>query len=276
MRHIHYLDSADLVYINNAKAACSTIKATLWAAHDRATGVRTYTGDSYTGTNPFIRGWPAIEHINEHTKVFSVVRNPYRRLLSAYLDKILPAQPHDRHWKAFVSRYQWERSSPPTFEQALACYASDDPSRINAHFRLQTENIMTGWIAHDHIGYVEDLAATVSILSGWMPNIHLTNESAHATGASGLLDDFLSRKAQDIILDGWADDFETFGYSPNPEMQTAQTPEIKPPNPALFEAIERTKAGSAPEGYWQSIEPGFKAEVDQYLAAGGQELESLE
>ena len=89
------------IYINNYKCGCSTVRQTLWAA-EHAQGVASAPGAIHEQPD----SWPWVddperwEH-SEHAFVFTLVRNPYVRVLSAYLDKIRePAI-----WGPFTARH---------------------------------------------------------------------------------------------------------------------------------------------------------------------------
>ena len=75
------------IYINNHKCGCSTVRQTLWAA-EHALGLASAPGSIHAEPD----SWPWVddpqrwEH-SEQSFVFTFVRNPYVRVLSAYLDE---------------------------------------------------------------------------------------------------------------------------------------------------------------------------------------------
>lgn len=96
MAHIHFCAPLGLVYMMNPKAACSTIKQSLWKRCDTINDTATYPGHPHHDRNraPFNYAIYPADILPAHAAdfhramIFTTVRNPYARMLSAYLEKI--------------------------------------------------------------------------------------------------------------------------------------------------------------------------------------------
>ena len=77
------------IYVQNWKCGCSTIKSTLWAAeHANGTAVAPGHPHQRIADYPFVND-PGRWDGAGREFVFTFVRNPFARMLSAYLNKIV-------------------------------------------------------------------------------------------------------------------------------------------------------------------------------------------
>lgn len=218
-----------LLYVSNAKAACSTIKRSIWHATSPDTLEKTSNvHDRKEG--PFVESPFAVRELTfpaDRLAKFSVVRNPYSKFVSAYRNKIDKRNWANHAWVYISKRYGFPADACPSMETLLRCIADDDPYWVEAHFACQTVNLSVGLINLDFIGQMERMEDVETFLTAH--DVPLMSDRKHATKA-GAIEDFttvLSRQEIDLIGEIYADDFATFHYSLDPR-QTAPTAMIEP------------------------------------------------
>ncbi len=219
---IHCHPVLPVVYINNPKAACSTVKASLWSYFDEKTGRQTYApGRSIhmKSGEPFLSNL-LDEARRERKKMvqkpfFSIARNPYSRLLSAYYHKILAGDPPVLDWfceRFFMRREKISGENIPLslFLKMLNC---DDPLLLNAHFRPQSVNLMLPYANLDFLGHVENMTATKDFLS----DHGITPVTANVS-APNYLDGVIRQMdatCANLLRSLYQSDFTGLGYDPN-------------------------------------------------------------
>ncbi len=215
-------EALPLVYVNNPKAACSTIKASLWGY--------------YTGTTPphgkqihLKNGEPFIEDLSSlpysqisallQKPIFSMVRNPYTRILSSYRFKVVG--PDENMKRYFCDRYflkydQLNEDNLP-FQDFLKIIAFDHPGLLNPHFREQSINLLIPFLPYNFIGCLENRDALTNFLQTHNVTTHLQNITVEQTEAPSI-SCYLTPSACSLIKTIFANDFATFGYSRNPDL----------------------------------------------------------
>lgn len=229
MRSLYLHSTQPLLYVSNAKVACSTFKKSIWQStspesfdktskpHDRIRG-------------PFVPNLRQIAQNNmarlREASIFTVVRNPYSRFLSAYQDKIL-RDPRDPHvWKALQTRYGFKGSARPSIQKILHCLRADDPHFVDQHFSPQALNLSWGAIDYDFVGHLENMQPTADFLAGHGITIH--SFTKHQTGAENKVQEALAPADVTLIQQLFEEDFEIFGYDLDPG-QLAPKAALTPP-----------------------------------------------
>jgi hypothetical protein len=219
VQRTHYLPDLRLVYLNNPKVGCSTIKRALWIAADRMRGVETFAGRSHVrADSPFSKSVADLRADDSFltfcsATFFSVVRNPYARALSAYLDKIqTPSDPHV--WMPFTRRYGIDISARLSFSEFLSVIRSDDPIGVNEHFCPQTVNLLQPIIPIDFVGRLEEMDSTARFLSE--KGIPMEEHAPHRTNAAERIASFYGRDEIRAVQRFFSADFEIYGYSEDP------------------------------------------------------------
>lgn len=205
------------VYVKNAKAGTSTVL--LWLH-------RIHTGDHGFTPEGNIHGEHRLPLPAEvgYAKVarmlageafrFTFVRDPIRRVESAYLDKIVWAR-HDRRWRR--TRLQHLLGLPedpaqvPTFDEFVAALEAEEPLEMDPHWRPQHLNLMHPLVTYDLIGRVETFADDLARVREAVGLPAVPVEAQNASGRrAGLFDGRpdLLRRVQEI----YARDFELYGY----------------------------------------------------------------
>jgi tetratricopeptide (TPR) repeat protein len=97
---------------------------------------------------------------------FTVVRNPYTRLQSAWKDKVLPCAPGYEYFYHNIKGRLPEASDPRsfiTFPQFVAAIAQHDLRVCDHHWRLQVEHLFHNSMNFNHIGRTEALFESVNL-----------------------------------------------------------------------------------------------------------------
>ncbi len=207
------------LYLRNQKCA-STLTVQLlyaWGA-----GGETYPGDIHRANSVIIPAryrWLDIKPIHEAhmSYLFTFVRNPEARLISAFRDLFLEATDIDGrlHYKAMKAHgYDPDRDAGYNFDVFLDYVAHSlelDRHATDRHWRMQVDNI--GWreIDYDFIGRVENFAADIAQVfqaggAGDFPPPGLIAPS----GTEPALDITPGQRAR--IRQLYAADYEAFGY----------------------------------------------------------------
>jgi hypothetical protein len=209
---VHFAPGLDLVYVQNNKAACTTIKRSLL---ESLMPPEEITGKSLNTR----REGPFAPHLLDCDRatiadilarpIFTVVRNPYVRILSAYLDKLKPGS-RVRKW--FLNRFSINDLERISFLDFLTCIASQHPRRIDAHFAPQYVVTMAHHVDYDFVGSVEQMDDVAAYLrKNQLPFV--TNRE-HATKAASLLEEHYCERTEALVTEIYAEDFCMFGYTP--------------------------------------------------------------
>ena len=171
------------VYFRIPKAANSTIIANMLHYEQGVTASRDIVENfkiSDTQLSDLTR--PDVDSVLKEYYKFTVVRNPYSRLLSAYYDKIVRRTPHSSVVADFLGKSKDESISLSEFLDFLE---SSSALRVDGHWARQTELIALPLEKLDFIGKCEslddDLTTIMQRLYGRFDEA--LSFSPHATGA---------------------------------------------------------------------------------------------
>lgn len=214
---VHWVRSLNLVYMHNAKSACSTIKKSLWVAHDYATGRETYAGNPNDRKNaPFSKNIGELMRDGSYDEFlsstfFSVVRNPYVRVLSTYLNKIHKNPRDAGFWRKFTTQFGLSQSTQLGFPEFISLITEEKPELLDWHLCPQYVNLLYPIAPLDFIGRLEEMDQVVEFLSeqGVKARVHIP----HHTSAKRQIDAFYSKKEAQIVSNYYEKDFELYGYS---------------------------------------------------------------
>jgi tetratricopeptide (TPR) repeat protein len=220
-QHLRFRTDGSYVYVNNAKAACSTIKLDLWhrayargEVHEKPSGNRVHLRD--------LSLWgPINDTVIDTAFIFTFVRNPFARVLSSYLDKVAlrstgTCRPPGRLLR---QKFGLSPTADLTFRDFLRLINRLPSAEDDLHWRPQVDNVFFNRIRLDYIGKVEsydqDIANVFSRLfddakwtsPGWTP---------HATHAQDKLLEMYGAVETQLVLHKYARDFAAFNYSCDP------------------------------------------------------------
>ena len=213
---VRFVPALGLAYLNNPKVACTSIKLTLWQRSDEVTGKHTYAGGS--AHNLKLGPWRNLLRRNpakvQSAAFFTVVRDPYARLLSAYLNKI--AQPQENVVKWCERRIGGVPKSFPDFINRIVEVPELERDR---HFRPQWINILWPYIRFDFVGRMEDMDEVERFLAG--QGMTLVQWKRNSTGASAKLADHYNDATRRLVSEAYADDIKLWrGELPPTEKTT--------------------------------------------------------
>jgi len=209
-RSVRHIPGQSLTYLRNPKVATKSIELSLWAAFDPESAPQNPHAAKET---PFLRNHKGISasamESLRNSEFFSVVRNPYSRFLSGYLNKVS----HRGPWQHRTSvRFGVEGMPAPSLEDFLRIVKAADQRSMDPHFRPQHLNLMHGLISLDFMGHLEEMDAVRAYLLRHGMVLQSNNLNATGVGATQATSK-LSAEAIDLIQDIYSADFEIYGYS---------------------------------------------------------------
>ena len=170
----HFLQSVNLghaevpfLYMKNHKSACTTVLATLIAMLNRRSGVeinqsisneeihKPHKSRLLTGPRE-LTVQDALEAMADRSFFrFTVVRDPLRRVLSAYADKMRDGM-KPRIW--LMKYLKRPLDSDMSLSAFLDLIANDSGAmNVDRHWRRQCDEIAYDFISYNYIGQVEEL-----------------------------------------------------------------------------------------------------------------------
>lgn len=197
-----------VIYVAVPKAGCSTIKQSLKTAQGEAyarDGRQFVRNADPHGDDDCLRRKGLAAEACRDRYLFTCVRNPFARALSAYLDKV---EPPDR--RAFP---ELRGSGSVSFEDFLRAVAAYAPYQLDDHFRPQHINLNYPSIAYDAIYFLEAPTALAEVVGQVAPGFRLERYAPHARSAAEKLRTNYNATTERLVREIYALDFEVFGYS---------------------------------------------------------------
>ncbi len=231
MTSLRYSPYHGLTYISNQKCGCTSMQYTLWRDFHLGQGITTLNSNVHDyARSPFLSRAKDIYQYSidnfEASSFFTVVRNPYARVLSAYLHQVMRGNLFE--WLVHKMKMQFGKSgaweihakmvnvspwSRPNFHNFLVALTKAPPSEMGSHFRPQIYNVLWGTVKYDHVGYLEDLSETIDYLSS--QHIDMKKRSYHGKNAVEKIKKYFGPEEVALVQQIYADDFDGFGYSKN-------------------------------------------------------------
>ena len=219
-------------YVSTAKVACSTIKHVM----QRAESGPSQSSRDDSSSNPYgysdfllkvhdrnqsLLRWPANndelhQFIGRSRRVFCLIRNPFTRVLSAYLDKIAANLNRRRAFMAELGVADVAPDDVVTFVDFLRLVRAQPVESMNGHWRPQYPHLSSYPMDYDLVGSFETLSADLpKIFSEISPEIlsFLENVDEHKTNAGELISSYYDDESIDLVRTIYRDDFDRLGYS---------------------------------------------------------------
>lgn len=147
---------------------------------------------------------------------FCFVRNPFTRLLSAYLDKIEQSKFQKRQILMHLGKDASRTNEPISFEEFVNAVCEQPIVNMDAHWRVQYYQTFQDSIGYDFIGRFEFFDRDIStIMMNINPdfNKYMTKELRHSTKATELLDKYYTPSLVEKVKSKYLKDFKFFNYS---------------------------------------------------------------
>lgn len=209
LKALHVAPACKAAYVNNPKVACSTIKLALQRAQAGNLAYLPATSVHDYAESPLLT-WPDVTleragGLLAEYFTFSFVRCPYRRLQSAYVNKIFKPQ------KQGMPRVQagFGRTERPTFDAFVRAITAQDTRDHNPHWRAQHINLSMDAVQYDFIGQLETFAADWAQLS---ERFALPPEPERAGKTTDPAHAAYTPETATLVAEAFARDFEVFGY----------------------------------------------------------------
>ena len=214
---VHASRKHRFIYVANPKVGCSSI---IWTLRRFEGGDPELTPDR-VGDIHDRRGSPLVRLSDLDSPRpledpdyfrFTFVRNPFDRLMSCYLQKIVRDTPERATLLTLLGRPPRDDDSIG-FDEFIEAISKQTPAEMDPHWRVQGRQTLQDVIEYDFIGRFEhfdrDLAeAGERISPNFRPFIH--TERRQATGPKPTAE--ISPRTAETIRRVFAEDFERFSY----------------------------------------------------------------
>ena len=210
------------MYVETPKVACSSIKTTLQRLELEDPG---YFWDSNKDVHnryfsPLLRPSQVGNFVNFLNKSniykFCFIRNPYTRLLSGYLDKIVGNQSPKRQILMLLGHDYLDIEKEISFSDFVKVIVSQPISQMDPHWRPQYYQTFHDSIRYDFVGKFEqfdkDFETVVTRIGGKYSE-YSSVEQRHSTNSAVKLAEYFSNDVADLVYRKYSIDFEHFGYN---------------------------------------------------------------
>ena len=151
-------------------------------------------------------------------KRVTFVRDPFSRLLSCYLHRII-ARPDSASAKHLRQVSGLGRN--PTFEQFVRVVCAQPSNKMERHWRVHADEVLIDLVDLDFVGRIErtrqDLEGLLLHLFGRQAfderALNEINASPMKTNANERFEEYYSDRLVEAVVERYQRDFETFGYS---------------------------------------------------------------
>lgn len=193
-----YREDSGLIYVNNPKAACSSIKYSMLRDPDR------------------IHDMSAFDTIDESVAAdrFTVVRDPATRSVSAYLNKVANGKHEDKSgpWAVGRKRFGWPSPDRVSYKRFLECLTKvPDVNELDPHFRPQYLNVRPDKLSYAFIGYFENMDEVAHFLESY--RLHMERFSPHKQKTTDMLHVYEDDEVLEMLYEIYRLDFKNFEYS---------------------------------------------------------------
>ncbi len=213
-RRIAVAAASRVVWIRVPKAANSTVAWTLWCALN--------PGASPPSGRDDVKRWfgrpsdlseQGVQGLDDCYK-FMVVRNPFTRVLAAYLEKA-----GHRKYGYKIRQRPVTPGRPPVDFPGFCDYLAAGGVHDDPHWCVQASLSPFPIEALDTVAYVEsleaDLGRVVAALDPARTNpLELVPAQGHATAASTKVAAYYGERERRLVAELYAEDFARFGYDP--------------------------------------------------------------
>ena len=210
------------LYVETPKAGCSSIKMTLQRMElDLPDFYREDFEDIHNRNfSPLLKASQvgSFDRFLNRPNLFKFcfVRNPYTRLLSAYLEKIKSNKPQKKDILQHLGRNIQQLNTPVSFTEFVEVICEQPIANLNDHWNIQYYQTFQNAIKYDFIGKVENFDRDFAFVLNTVNKDYqkyVSKEQRHASGADERLSAYYTPALIAKVRDKYALDFEYFGYS---------------------------------------------------------------
>lgn len=212
-------------YINNPKCASTGILRALQLAEVDGDDAKLPSDAHDRSQSPLLNFdtcSAAPDEVMTDFFVFSYVRNPYTRVLSAYIDKIEQEEPERIR---LLPTLGLDPASTPTFLEFLQAVQKQRDDWRDIHWSTQSRLMQINTIKYRFIGRFEYFAESFPKLLDRLkiPREHFDDARLprHVTHANQRIKDYVGLKEREIIASIYHADFANFGYGMDPYLANA-------------------------------------------------------
>lgn len=219
MRSVFAPMSGRVTIVINPKSACSSLKFNVWR-QEHAMGASPWAPPARGGGIHRKENTPLPKSSVEDLEatlfdkpVFSIVRNPYTRILSAYLDKISRGTRPKRQLLLGMGCLE-EKTVP--FSEFVDFLYRQNSRELNAHYAPQAFLMQVHYVPYVKIGCVENMDESISGIMAAGYDIAPANKPdfrPHRTNAGAQLAQYYTDEIAEKVFERFRVDFEVFGYS---------------------------------------------------------------
>jgi len=222
-----------LLYIATPKVACTSLK--WWFAALEGYAQALYNINDSSESDPELvvhESHKVAPHVTGLVKAdlydaltsdeyfrFAVVRNPYKRIFSAWQSKLVLQEPLQvgRYTKFdfFNLPISSRQDIAPAFESFLEHLAANEsPSFWDHHWTPQASLLKPEIIQYSQIARIEDTAALSNALKAWLGGYLPNPFDSHRANESLIpfQPDFITPRSAELLRAMYAEDFDVFGY----------------------------------------------------------------
>jgi len=209
------------IYTITPKCACSTLRLALRRLelderHADNVEMKLIHSREYspTLTPRQVSSFKALVERSDFFK-FCVVKDPYVRLLSSYLDRIERNKPEKASVLSALGYEGMPIDTPISFDQFVRFVCSQSIECMNPHWRVQYYQSLQGGIKYDFVGKVETFTRVIQALESNVSasiRSYLPARPLNQTLARDRLQEFYTHDLVRLVNSTFEIDFKTFGY----------------------------------------------------------------
>jgi len=202
------------IYVKNDKVGSSFIIRSLTGSEKRAERIRYRTPFLDPRRNPLLTPaeltWKQWTEALASYFIFTFCRNPFSRILSCYLDRIVG---RDESYYVLKKRIGAAGDFAPSFPAFLEMLGEPGVLDLDTHWKPQDRNIAVDYYPYRFIGHFEDFASELPALLAWLyGGNEKLGEVRPGTSATSQLATYYDDHAAGLVRDLYERDFELFGY----------------------------------------------------------------
>ncbi len=217
---INISNKYNYMFVETPKVACSTIKVTLQRMELETTELFNKRNIHKREFSPLIKPSQVgnFDKFLNRKKLFKFcfVRNPYTRLLSAYLEKIKLGKNQKRSILLHMGKYPYNLNTEISFSEFVHVVCEQSIISMDNHWRIQYYQTFQDHINYDFCGKLENFDQDIkTVLSKINKNYskYMLSRRTHSTEANNLLEQYYCSELIKKVQEKYAKDFEYFNYS---------------------------------------------------------------